>query len=63
MNIEEATELLRLRLKDLEQDQWDENLPFLDRLSIKAEILEIQEQLGDFQRQVQCSDNCESCSG
>lgn len=53
---------LRLRLKELEAKLTPE-LGLLERCDIQDEILEIKEQLGDFERTVQDGGECENCSG
>ena len=53
---------LRVKLKALEIRKDDASLSFMDKLELMDEILEIKEQLGDFERSVNNADDCEFCS-
>lgn len=53
---------LRLRLKELDAKLTPE-LGLFERCEIQDEVLEIKEQLGEFERTVQEGGECENCSG
>jgi hypothetical protein len=54
---------MRIRLKNLELRKDDDSISFMDKIEIMDEILEIKEQLGEFERKVNSSgDDCEFCS-
>ena len=54
---------LRVKLKALETQKDDLSLSFMDKLEIMDEILELKEQLGEFERHVNNNANdCEFCS-
>jgi len=61
MTLLEISEL-RVKLKALEA-QLTPELGLLERCAIQDEILEIKEQLGEFERSVQSGESCENCSG
>ena len=61
MTLLESSEL-RVKLKALEA-QLTPELGLLERCEIQDEILEIKEQLGEFERSVQNGEGCENCSG
>lgn len=61
MTLLEISEL-RLRLAELEK-QLTPELGLLEKCAIQDEILEIKEQLGEFERSVQSGESCENCSG
>ncbi|TAH16712.1 MAG: hypothetical protein EAZ14_00195 [Runella slithyformis] len=54
---------MRVKLKNLEARKEDASLSFMDKIEIMDEILELKEQLGEFERKVSSSgDDCEFCS-
>ncbi|TAE41683.1 MAG: hypothetical protein EAZ70_00095 [Runella slithyformis] len=54
---------MRVKLKNLEARKEDASLSFMDKIEIMDEILELKEQLGEFERKVSSSGNdCEFCS-
>ena len=54
----------RVKLKDLEKQIASGELSLLDRCDVEDEILELKEQLGDFERSVRDDKNdCINCSG
>ena len=61
MTLLESSEL-RVKLKALEA-QLTPELGLLEKCAIQDEILEIKEQLGEFERTVQEGGECENCSG
>jgi CRISPR/Cas system-associated protein Cas10 (large subunit of type III CRISPR-Cas system) len=59
----EASEM-RVKLKHLEKQITSGELSLLDRCEVEDEILELKEQLGDFERSVRDeSGDCINCSG
>lgn len=60
MNIQEISQL-RIELKNLEAQC--ENASLFERCEIEDRIIEIKEQLGEFERNIQQGGECESCSG
>ena len=61
MTLLESSEL-RVKLKALEA-QLTPELGLFERCEIQDEVLEIKEQLGEFERVVQDGGECENCSG
>lgn len=54
---------MRVKLKNLEARKADASLSFMDKIEVMDEILELKEQLGEFERKVSNSGNdCEFCS-
>lgn len=54
---------MRVRLKQLEARKEDTSLSFMDKIEVMDEILELKEQLGEFERKVSSAGNdCEFCS-
>ena len=63
MTLYEATEL-RVKLKRLETQIESGELSLFDRCTVEDDILDIKEQLGEFERQVNDPDTaCDNCSG
>lgn len=61
MTLLESSEL-RVKLKALEA-QLTPELGLFERCEIQDKVLEIKEQLGEFERAVQEGGECENCSG
>ena len=54
---------MRVRLKQLEARKEDTSLSLMDKIEVMDEILELKEQLGEFERKVSNAGNdCEFCS-
>ena len=54
----------RVKLKELEKQIASGELSLLDRCDVEDEILELKEQLGDFERGVlESGSDCDNCSG
>lgn len=55
---------MRVKLKDLEKQIASGELSLFDRCEVEDEILELKEQLGEFERSVRDdSGECINCSG
>lgn len=55
---------MRVKLKDLEKQIVSGELSLFERCEVEDEILELKEQLGDFERSVRDeSGECINCSG